>query len=345
MKTSKVILLALLFSTITLRLNAQSELLEKYPSPEKVKVLDDFPREGRSGKSGKGFSANLALLPNGIKKVGLVSFFAFDPGVTRSWTTSTSSSTTAGNIVTTTTTTSSYTKKRSTGGIAPEIAYGALVTSVDPMIAKFKEAGVDLLLPHQFLDTDAKKDLYNKFEVRHRKFADWVRNIGAGGHDQMYGTLEGFKVMDIVDEPYTNYDVTGLIPRRKDNIPDRQVYVYNKDIEMTESLGNDLCTALGLDAVIVSYMTIWMPSKSKIQLQNIRFIMFGPNPVMPVESKGGLIPHVKGLFYCGYSVNPELLIYNESKKDPKSKELNFDGFSNIYVALAKEMGDYIKEGK
>lgn len=337
MKTFKTITLIMAAIALPFSGMAQSELLEKYPSPDKVKVLDDFPKEGRSGKSGKGFSANLELLPNGIKRVALVSFYAFDPGVTKTWTTTSSSG-----FITTTTT---YTKKRSTGGMASEIAYGAFVTSIDPMIAKFKEFGIDLLLPNQILDTDAKKNYYNSFQVQHGKFADWARNLSSGNHDQMYGTLEGLNVMDIVGEPYGNYTMSGMLATRKDNIADRQVYVFNKDIKMTESIGYDLCTNLGVDAVIISYMTVFQPSNGKIQLQNIRFVMFGPNPVMPEESKGGVIPHVKGLFYCGYSVNPELLIYKENKKDPKSKELNFDGFSNVYVALAQEMGSYIKGGK
>ncbi len=57
--------------------------------------------------------------------------------------------------------------------------------------------------------------------------------------------------------------------------------------------------ALGVDAALVSYMTVFMPSRSKIQLVNVRFVMFGPNPIMPAESKGGMIPHVKGQFYRG----------------------------------------------
>ncbi len=327
-----IVLLTIL--TFPISLVAQSELVEKYPSPGKVKVLQDFPKEGRNTKNGKGFSANVGLLPNGIKKVALVSFFAFDPGITKTW----SNTSTSGVIATTTT----FTKKRSTGGFAGDIAYGALTTSIDPMISKFKALGIDLLLPNQFLDTDAKKEYYKKFTVKHEKFADWMRNMSGGDHDKMYGTLDDFNVLDIVDEPYANYEMSGMLARRKDVVSDNQIYVFNKDTKMTESLGYDLCTTLGVDAVIVSYLTVFMPSSSKIKLQNVRFIMFGPNPVMPEVSKGGIIPHVKGLFYCGYSVNPGALIYNESKKDPESKKLNFAGFDNIYIAIIEEMGNYLK---
>ena len=320
------------------QLAAQSKIAEDIKSPGDVKVLLDFPKEGRNTKNGKGFSANIGLLPNGIKRVGLVSFFAFDPGVTKTWSHTSSSG------LTTTTTTSI--KKRSTAGLAPEIAYGAIVTALDPMIAKFKEFGIDLIMPNQFLDTDEKKNFYNSFDVKHEKFADWLDNMGSGNHDIMYGYPEPFKVIDIVGEPYGNYTKKGMIISRGGKISDNQIFLFDKDTKLTESIGYNLCNKLGLDAVIVTYMTIFMPSNSKIQLQNVRMVMFGPNPVMPEgESKHGAIPHVKGLFYVGVSANPEDVIYNQNKKDPESSKLNFKGFDHIYVALTQKMGEYIKESK
>jgi hypothetical protein len=320
--------------------NAQSELQEKYPDVSKVKVKTDFPSEGRTGKSGKGFSANLANLPNGIKKVALVSFFVFDPGLTKTWTTT---STNEGYYVTTTTTTT-YTKKNSTGAISGDIAYGAFGKAIDPMIAEFKALGMDLLLPNDYLITEDQKQYYNAFEVKHEKsFANWVGKLDAGNHDVMYGTMDGFIVADIVKEPLPNYDKNGLLAIRKDNIPDQQIYVYDKDTDMSESLGYDLCTKLGVDAVLVTYMTVFMPKDKKIELVNARFVMFGPNPVMPEVSKGGVIPHVKGLFYYGASANPEALIYNVNKKVPDSDKLNFSGFDTMYIALVRSFGEYYKD--
>jgi hypothetical protein len=336
----KKIIVFLLSSFLLANIFAQSELPEKYPDVSKVKVKDDFPSEGRTGKSGKGFSANLALLPNGIKKVALVSFFVFDPGLTKTWTTT---SVSEGYYVTTTTTTT-YTKKNSTGAISGDIAYGAFAKAIDPMIAEFKALGMELLLPHQYLDTEEKKQFYNSFEVKHEKsFANWVGSLGAGNHDVMYGTMDGFKVEDIVKEPYANYEKNGMLAVRKDNIPDQQIYVYDKDTDMSESLGYDLCTKLGVDAVLVTYMTVFMPKDKKIDLVNARFVLFGPNPVMPAESKGGPIPHVKGLFYYGASANPESLIYNENKKVPGSDKLDFTGFDTMYIALVRSFGEYYKE--
>lgn len=313
---------------------AQSKLAEEIKSPADVKVLLDFPKEGRNTKNGKGFSANIGLLPNGVKRVGLVSFFAFDPGTTQTWTTSSPSTKTT------------YVRKRSTGGISSEIAYGALVTALEPMMNKFKEYGVEILTPDQFLDTDEKKTAYQNFEVKREKFAKFLNNLGSGGHDKMYGYAEPFRVIDIVGEPFDNYSKKGLLITKSGKIPDKQIFLFDKDTKLTESIGYELCSALGLDAVIVTYMTVFVPGNNKIQLQNVRMVMFGPNPVMPEgESKHGVIPHVKGLFYVGTSTNPEQVIYNKNKKDPESDKLNFAGFDHIYVALATKMGEYIKESK
>lgn len=313
---------------------AQSKLAAEIKSPADVKVLMDFPKEGRNAKNGKGFSANIGLLPNGVKRVGLVSFFAFDPGTTRTWTTSSPSTVTT------------YIQKRSTGGIAAEIAYGALVTSLEPMTATFKNHGIQLLLPNEFLDTDEKKKFYESFQVKREKFAKFLDNIGSGGHNMMYGYPDPFRVIDIVGEPFDNYAKKGLIITKSGKIPDNQIFLFDKDTKLTESIGYELCTALGLDAVIITYMTVFVPGNDKIQLQNIRMVMFGPNPVMPEgESKHGVIPHVKGLFYVGVSANPEELIYNKSKKDPSTDALNFAGFDHIFVAMANKVGGYIKEAK
>lgn len=319
---------------------AQSELPEKYPDVSKVKVREDFPKEGRTGKSGKGFSANIGNLPNGIKKVALVSFFVFDPGLTKTWSTT---SVSEGYYVTTTTTTT-YKKKNSTGALSGDIALGAFSKAIEPMTAEFKALGIDLLLPDQFLDTDEKKAFYYSFEVKHEKsFANWVGSAGAANHDVMYGYLDGFIVADIVKEPLLNYEKNGMFARRKTDISDAQIYFYDKDTDMSESLGYDLCTKLGVDAVLVTYMTVYMPNDKKIELVNTRFVMFGPNPTMPEVSKGGMIPHVKGLFYYGGSVNPETLIYNKNKKDPETDKLNFTGFDNIYIALVRDFGEYYKK--
>ena len=356
----KKLLSFIIVSCLLLSSYAQSELSEKYPDVSKVKVKEDFPKEGRTGKSGKGFSANIGNLPNGIKKVALVSFYAFDPGLTKTWSTSytVAGDQTGGNLTLAgvaakalpgapnyeTRITTYHKKTLTTGSIVNDIAYGAFVTAIGPMISEFNALGMELLLPNEYLQTEEQKAYYNSFQVKHEKsLVNWISKMGAGEHDYIYGTMSGFVVADIVKEPFANYEKSGMFQTRKDNVVDDQIYFYDKDTEMTESLGYDLCTKLGVDAVLVSYMTVFVPKDKKIELVNVRFIMFGPNPTMPEVSKGGIIPHVKGLFYYGGSVIPETLIYNESKKDPETAKLNFAGFDLIYTALVRDFGAYYKE--
>ncbi|HAN78515.1 MAG TPA: hypothetical protein DCQ31_12505 [Bacteroidales bacterium] len=317
---------------------SQSQLPKKFPNISKVKVKEDFPKEGRSTKGGKGFSANLAILPHGIKKVALVSFYAFDPGLTKTWSTS---YTVSGPIWDTKYTTT-YKKRNSTGALAGDIAFGAFAHSIEPMINEFKSLGIDLLLPNEYLNTPEKKTYYDAFQVNHEKsIVNWLNKLGANDHAYVYGSMEGFIIADIVKEPFMNYEKTGMFATRKNSVTDVQVFLFDKDTKQTESLGYDLCTKLEVDAVLVTYMTIFMPKSDRIELVNVRFQLFGPNPTMPEgESKHGVIPHVKGLFYYGASVNPETIIYDENKKDPESKKLNFAGFDLIYTACVKSFGKY-----
>jgi len=357
----KRILTFLIGSLFLVSAFAQSELPEKYPDPSKVKVKEDFPKEGRSTKGGKGFSANLALLPNGIKKIALVSFYAFDPGLTKTWSTSytvagdqTGTKLTLANVAAKalpgapqyeTRITTYHKKTLSTGGIANEIAYGAFLSAIGPMISEFSALGIELLLPNEYLQTEEQKTFYNSFQVEHEKsIVNWLNKFGAADHDYIYGTMDGFMIADIVKEPFANYEKKGLLSIRKNSVPDGQVFFYDKDTKQTESLGYNLCTKLGVDAVLVTYMTVFVPKEKKIELVNVRFEIFGPNPTPPEgESKHGMIPHVRGLFYYGGSVIPETLIYNEKKKDPETAKLNFTGFDNIYTALVRDFGEYYKE--
>lgn len=333
----KTLLTVTAIAVSSIYLFAQSELPENYPSVDKVKVKFDFPKEGRSSNKGKGFSANLSRLPNGIKKVALVSFFVFDPGVTKTWTTTAES-----DIMITTT---FHVKKKSTGGLSSDICLGALAKAYNPLINTFKEYGIDLLLPDQYLDTEEKRNYYNNFKVEHDKFDSFLKNMGSANHDVVFGTPDGFIVADIVKEPFANYSMSGMFAVKKTNVADDQIYFYDKDLKMDESLGYDLCSKLGVDAVLVTYMTVWAKNEKEIRLENIRMVMFGPNPDMPenMESKYGIIPHIKGEFYCGVSVNPEMALFHYNKKKPETQKFDFTGFDIIYTAMVKKMGDYIKE--
>jgi len=335
--------LSLLFIAISGSLMSfgQSELPKFAPSPDKVKVVLDMPLEGRKYKNGTGFSLNPKMLAEMPKKVALVSFYSFDPGMTKvqRWKTSNT-----GYYYTTITTHTKTTKRNAAGG-SGELAVGYYLQSLDAMVDGFKSFGMDMLLPEEFLDTEEKAEYYNNFVVERAKLNEWLSNMGSGNHDIIYGYPEGFNVMDVVNEPFGNYSESGgRFLTKKGDIADKQVWVMDKCGKMVESLGGELCKNLGVDAVVIVYFTIFSPKDDKVTLENVNMHMFGPNPTPLPEGKDKKFNYFDGQFYVGTRVNAGIPIWKKNKKDPDANGLEFAGFENIIAAMTTEMGTYLKEG-
>jgi len=332
---------------ISLSCFSQSELPDFAPSSDKVlkKVKLDMPLEGRKYKNGTGFSLNAKLLDEMPKKVALVSFYSFDPGMTKiqTWKTSTVTYGYYYNLITTT----SHSKitKRSAKGSSGELALGFYLQSINALTEQFKSFGMDLLLPEEYLDTDEKKQYYNNYIVERAKFNEFIQNMGSASHDEIFGYPEGYNIIDIVNEPFANYTKQGgRFITKKGDVADAQVWVMDKCGKMVASLGGDLCSKLEVDAVIVVYFTIYSPKEKKVVLQNVNMHMFGPNPTKLPEGKDKKFNYFNGQFYCGTRVNTELLIWKPHKKDPNTQNLDFTGFDNVMSAMAIKMGTYLKEG-
>jgi hypothetical protein len=328
-------------------LAAQSELPKEYPTVTDVvkKCKENFPKEGRKSKNGGGYSVSLKLLKEPPKKVALVTFFTFDPGLTKSYSFSTE---TSGSYVTTVTTTSVTKKRGASHGTASAIVDGFYYTSIDKLIALFKENGMELLLPEQFLDTDAKKKYYEQFEVQHDGFNDWMKNLQSGSHETMYAWPDGYKALDVVNEAFANYTKSGMLSTMdyKKNVSDGQpMFISFDDKKMFQTLGYDLPDALGVDAVLCVYFTIYMPKDSKIVLQNANMIMLGKNPIQINEGEKAPMFYRRGLLYCATRFQPDVPIYNYKKKDEKTKELDITGFDNVVLGLGTGICSYLKTGK
>jgi hypothetical protein len=336
-KTKFIFLLTLFLS---IQAFSQSELPKYAPSVDAVlkNVKLDMPLEGRKYKNGTGFSLNTSLLKELPKKVALVSFYSFDPGMTtvKRWSTSN----------TLYKTTHTKTTKTNAIGSSGELAIGFYLQSIEELIGKFKEYNMDLLLPDEYLDTDAKKEFYNNFTVERGKLSEWISKMGSGGHNSIFGYVEGYNVADIVNEPYGNYTKSGgMFVTHKGQVADNQVWVMDKCGKEVESLGENLCENLGVDAVVIVYFTIYSPNEKSVILQNVNMHMFGPNPTAIANGKSEKFNFYNGQFYCGTRVNAETVIWKPNKKDPKTEDLDFTGFENIMQAMAIKMGDYLKGGK
>ncbi len=340
MKKLFILCFSVLYSIV---LFAQSELPKDYPTLEDVakKCKENFPKEGRSSKSGGGYSVSLKLLTEPPKKVALVTFFTFDPGLTKSYSYKSES-----DIMTTY---STKTRKRgASSGTASAIVDGFYYTSIDKLIAMFKENGMNLLLPEQYLDTDEKKEFYKNFEVQHDGLNDWLNNLQSGGHDQMFASPFGYKALDIELEPFANYSKSKMLSTMdyKRVVSDGQpMFMSFDDKKMFQSLGYDLPTALGVDAVLCVYFTIYMPKDTKIKLQNANMIMLGKNPVQVNEGDKKPKFYRRGLLYCATRFQPDVAIYNYSKKDEKTHDLDITGFDNVVLGLGTGICKYLKTGK
>ena len=325
----------------SLGLFAQNQLPEDFPTVEKVvkKTVYNFPKEGRSSKNGGGYSASLKLMKVPPKRVALVSFFTFDPGLTKSY----SYSSDHGYVSYTTT----VTKQRgATKGSASAIVDGFFYSSVDKLIAQFKENGMDLLVPEQFLDTEAKKQYLEGFTVKHDKFNNFIKNLGSADHTTMFAWPEGTKPVDIIYEPFANYSKSGMLSSMdyKKNVTDKQTMLMLDDENMQNSIGYDLATNLGVDAVLIVYFTIYQPKDTRIVLQHANMILMGPNPLQVAEGGKKPLFYRKGQFYCATRFQPDVPIYNSKKKDPETQKINAKGFDNVVIGLSTPLCKYLTEG-
>jgi hypothetical protein len=321
---------------LSMTLHAQSELPKFASNVDKIKVKLDMPLEGRAYKNGTGYTLNPKMLESLPKKVALVSFFTFDPGFTQTWTSSSSNEYTTG-IKTTTT----FTKKRSTKGNAGFIAIGMYYSAIEVLKANFKEMGMELLEPEEFLDTNEKKAFYENYQVERSTFNSTVQSMlnSGRGHESVYAYPEGYQVIPTTDEPFANYTKKGLFPIYKAEVADGQLWVMAKVGKEVTSI-NRLTEALGVDAVVFFYSTIYTPKEGEIHLQNVNMQMFGPNPVALPDGKDSKFNYFPGQMYIGTRVSVEVPIQKANKKKPETNQIDLDGYGNIVEAMTLRMKEY-----
>ncbi|MDX2284352.1 MAG: hypothetical protein NW241_09325 [Bacteroidia bacterium] len=320
------------------RAAAQSVIPKFAPSAKAAagKAQLDFPVEGRKAKNGKGYSANLSALAQPPKRVALVSFYGFDPGITRV----SKSTQDAGYVSYTTTTTT--TRSAGNGGDIAALFYDK---SLAGMKSTFASYGMDLLTPDQYLDTEAKRTAYQAFEVAHSKASEFWAGFGKQALQVFYGYPEGYTVCDIENEPYANYTKTGLTGK-KGKVVDVKVQQFRKDPKMTEALGHDLCKLLGVDAVAVVYFTHTRPNDEKNMLHNVNLTLFGPNPIPLPEGKEDAALYSKGVFYAGarYYLGMDGQPFRDyNKKKPETNTISAEGIDHILAGLSTAVGAYIQK--
>ena len=167
--------------------------------------------------------------------------------------------------------------------------------------------------------------------------------MGVDKKNDTYGYLEGWNIVNIVAEPQANYEQSGMLKTMgyKNKVMDSQIYFYNKDTKMMNSVGYELAKHLGVDAVVIVYATIYVPKEKRIMLQNVNMTMFGLNPIQLGENDKQPMFYNNGVFYCGARFQPDCAILDINKKDPETNKLNFKGFNEVLGALSTKIGDYL----
>ncbi len=310
--------------------NEPTEFYNETSNPEKIKVKYDFPREGRASNNGGGYSANMDLVNPKPKRVALVSYYLYDAGKgkanitgTGAWATSASAG--QGQI------------------------NGFYAKSIQPLKDAFKQNGIELLTPHEFLDTQEKAELYYGFvqESAKKEHTTITRTKSRTSTSETpyftttttttttatAGTLKvcpsgmGYREFFVANETEDESMINNF-----------QGGVFTANRKLTSNLGYELCKGLGVDAVVVVYIATRKPKQLQEDygVNAVVTMMLGPNP----GKSEGADPEAKNLgqFYCGtrtYYSSPVIF------KEAKGIFGQYDGMGNILKAHADKMSMYI----
>ncbi|MCD4790698.1 MAG: hypothetical protein K8R37_11920 [Bacteroidales bacterium] len=320
MKNLSIILLGLLIS-IGPGLMAQkpTPFASKTANADKISVKFDFPAEGRTSKKGGGYSANVDLLDPKPKKVALISFYLYDPACGK-----------ASKSSTTTHVYSSASVWTTPQALAQTHIDGFYEKSLAPLVAGFKEYGIDLLTPDQYLDTQEKKDFFYGFNQESGKKEKTTRTqIGysvaaKGGTLKICPYDEGYRPFFVTNEPLNESMLANFV----------NTGIGGANRKMTSSLGYDLAKAIDVDAVVVCYIVTRKPKSNKEDyvVDAVSLFMFGPNP-----KSDGPDDKNRGQFYCGTRFFAKQLQFANEKTGVTS----YDNIGNVMTALAKKNANWV----
>jgi len=286
--------------------------------------------------SGAGQTPYLQALGHPPKRVALVSFYAYDPGNTHGFG-------------------SPYFGGRSESTRQLTRDGAGLVATLlhDQGIAALKGAlkayDMELLTPDEFLDTDARREFYDSFELQ----LGWGTKFGKAAEGSgKENKLNKAQRLSAVAPGYRLF---------------RLVYGENMrpmkqgDKKIAKSLGYDLAKGLGVDATLV-ICNYSKATKKEGLLEGVYFYLFGPNGV-PGDQEA--FTYWPGHMYVGLRLDGfDVPMLEFGKPDKKSSSysssgsgdfrvdsmseagivsVDFAGYERILAALGKKAGAYMQE--
>lgn len=309
--------------------NSKTEFAEDTENPEKIKVKFDFPAEGRHS-AGSGYSANMDNLNPKPKRVALISFYLYDAGKGKANITGTG-------------------VWRTPEAAGQNQINGFYNKSIGKFKESFKQNGISLLTPDEFLDTQEKAEAYYGFvqeSAKKEKTSITRTKTRTSSSSSGYftttttttttatiGTLKvtpsglGYRTFFVANEAEDESDPVNF-----------QGGIFSANRKLTSNLGFELCKELGVDAVLVTYIATRKPKMNQddFAVNAVVTIMLGPNPGRSETSD----PEAKNLgqFYCGTRTfwgSPKIF------KESKGIFGQYDGMANILAAHAEKMSKYV----
>jgi hypothetical protein len=291
-----------------------------------AKIVDDVKISMMNGdndglESGRGLVPHLKTLGKPPARVALISFYVWDCGNKKE----NSYRIYGGNYVYHTTTT----RKRSVvSGEVGKLATELHDVSIGTLKESFAAVGMQLLTPEEFLDSPAKQEAYGNFKAEMGGMGSFLLGLQKhnAGDTWQWGAPDGYRVIELT----TVGDVKGN---------HFQLGMTGVGIgKIAVSLGHDLATALGVDAVAILYNVV-QADKTSINLRGAGLYMFGPNPI----DASGQSLYWTGLQYSGVYLRMHDIPFIKTDKNGILVDADYDGYKIVAGALGTKMAQHIKK--
>jgi hypothetical protein len=191
---------------------------------------------------------------------------------------------------------------------------------------EFAAVGMQLLTPAEFLDTAEKRQAYESIKVE------------SGGMDKLFGVLQS------KDAGIWQWGVPGgyrLVRLTTVNDPRGNNFALSTTgigvAKVADAVGYDLAKALGLDAVVILYNVV-QAEATTIRLRGSYMYMFGPNPV----ADSGQGSYWRGQQYSGVYLRTDVDFVRTDKKG-NLVEADYPGYAIVARALGSRMAQHVKK--
>jgi len=291
-----------------------------------ARIVDDVKISMMNGdndglESGRGLVPHLKTLGKPPARVALVSFYVWDCGNKKE----NSYRIYGGDYVYRTTTT----RKRSVAsGEVAVLANELHDASIGTLKEAFAGVGMQLLTPAEFLDSPEKQEAYGSFKAEIGGMGSFLLGLQKhnAGDTWQWGAPDGYRVIELT----TVGDVKGN---------HFQLGMTGIGIgKIAVSLGHDLASALGVDAVAILYNVV-QAEKTSINMRGAGLYMFGPNPI----DASGQSMYWTGLQYSGVYLRMDDIPFIKTDKNGNLVDADYAGYAIVAGALGTKMAQHIKK--